>query len=154
LYHTVWAHHHRIMRTLAFVFLVFLLSVASSVFAQDATTPTTTTVDCCRIRVESVTISGSSNGTAESARVVVRWLRSDDSIREERGFEVTDGDPATNADNFLWGTGIAPQPFGLMRRIGAFATEETGSLKQRFNKAVLRWLQTTGRIGASEYTIP
>lgn len=131
---------------LAVFFLVFVAVLSSA--AQDAVTPAQPSVTCCRVRAEGLDL------TPDRATIIVRWLRSDDTVAQERGFEVTDGDPAIVEDNFLSGTGLAGQPTGLMRRLGSYVTDETGTLRQRYNKAVLRWLQTVGRIGASEYTIP
>jgi hypothetical protein len=133
-----------------FAILTLLCALSTAVLGQEATTSTETSATCCSIRVYDFRVAQ----TGDNATVVVQWVRSDATVSQERGFYVDDGVPADDTDNFLWGTGLASQPFGLMRRYTAAATEETGPLKQRANKAVLRWLRTTGRIGAAEITIP
>lgn len=130
--------------------MMVALCSSLTVLAQDATTPTSTSVTCCTVRVHELQL----NPGMTSARVVVLWFRSDGSVHEERAWGVTDGEDTDVTDNFLWGNGLTTQPFGLMRRVSAAASEEAGTLPARTNKAILRWLRTTGRIGATELTIP
>ncbi len=136
------------------IFIVALALLVTSAFAQtsaDATTPTVSATTCCEIRLHEFGLA--SGGT--SARIVVRWIRSDGSTHDERAFAVTDGDAAIVTDNWLWGNGAGSQPDGLMRAIMFQPTGETGtSLGLRFSRRVLRWLRDTGRIGATEITIP
>jgi hypothetical protein len=130
--------------------LVAVLLLSTTAIAQEASTPTETTVTCCTIRVEGDVAIG-----ATAARVEVAWVRSDGSFKETRAFAITDGETGDASDNWLWGNGVAPQPNGFMRAVMFAPTGETGaSLKVRFNKRVLVWLRTNGKIGATEITIP
>ena len=134
-----------------FLSAVALVLLAGSLSAQEATTAAETSATCCTIRVNAFELAP--NGV--SLRVTVDWVRSDGSLKEQRAFGVTDGDDTTTADNFLWGNGAGGQPVGLMTYTMFEPAGETGAnIKVRFNKRVLVWLRDTGRIGASEITIP
>lgn len=141
-----------IQSLLAYVALSLLFALAfgagTTCAAQEASTPSETSATCCAIRVTEF------NVTAVSARIVVQWIRSDGSVKEERGYAVTDGDPEVSSDNWLWGSGIAPEPMSLMRSLMFAPGGESGTLPARFQKRVLTWLRDNGRIGANEITIP
>lgn len=137
----------------AIAIAVAILSVSPLSAQTDVSTTATATIPaatCCSVRVNEFALAPS----GASARIVVQWLRSDGSLDHDRAFAVSNGDPSTVADNYLWGTGVSGQPIGFMRAVGQMVANETGIIEARFNKAVLRWLRDHGDIGATELNLP
>lgn len=143
---------------------LLLIALAIPALAQtEPQTATQTSVTCCKVRVDDVIM----HNQLSEAVVVVHLIDSNGKLSEERRIAVNDGEPFTRdpatgeytqtpntADDLLWGTGLNGQALGLMRRIGSYLTDETGTNKARYQKAIIRWLQATGKLAELQLTIP
>jgi hypothetical protein len=135
--------------------ILLLLILATSGTSQDANTTVTTTVSCCSIRVEreSVTVEGANGGAIVLATILVRWYDGSNAVVREETVNITDGDPALAADDFLTGTGAGGTPLGYIRAVGETQAGESGSVAKRWRYRRLLWLKTNARLSNNAITL-
>lgn len=76
------------------------------------------------------------------ARIVFAYYRQSGAIEREDGIAVTDGDPATTADDLLTGNPLNGEPLGLIAALGVPLEGEAAlSPTFRMRRRVMVWLK-------------
>lgn len=134
----------------AYLLAIFLAVLSLSAFAQDASTVTSTSATCCTLRFSSLEFQFAE---VPSVRISLDWLDSEGMVKRQEYIGISDGDAATVEDNWLTGTGVSPQPNGLLRAILTAPTGETGPIPRRFRRRVLQWLKDNTKLSDTGITI-
>ena len=113
----------------------FALLIAAPLFAQASYTGAQS---AAITTVNIVAASLDANG----AHITVYVQRADESVAKGFIVTVTDGDPATNADDWFSGSGLGGAPTGFVATIITASSTQTGGVKARLNKALMSWLIT------------